>query len=289
MYSPLGTWYNSSILFAAAAPTVTPTPTPTIPAGYIVTYFRTFDPLGNAEIHGTNISLYDVEAATWTNYTNDADGRGEIYTLPYHTINAYGTYPTAGVYNNAELLGFETGYSGGKVGYLDMYPYTPAPAGGYTQLYTTVRDSVDKSPVYSASIGITTISTGAYYGTNSGSTGVSVDTFPNQTALRIVVSKAGYSAATISTNTGTGTTKYVYVDLVRATVSPTVTATPLPGEITVRPSYSPGCDPSSYDAGACSSGKDLAMMDQVRDAGPMLIGLAILATVFGLLKLIAKK
>lgn len=283
-------WYNSSVLFAVAVPTVTPTPTTTIPAGYIVTYFRTFDPLGNSDIHGTNISLYDVEAATWTNYSADPDGRGEIYTLPYHTINAYGHFPTAGVYNDAELLGFETGYSGGHLGYLDMYPFTPAPPGGYTKLYTTVRDSIDKSPVTSASIAIIDVLTGAYYGTNSGTTGVSVDTFPNNTALRIEVTKAGYLKATIATNTGTGTTKYVYVDLVRATITPTITATPLPGQATAAPTWAPHCDPGmgDYDPVACGTGKDIAMMDQVRDAGPALVGLAIIATILGLIKLMMK-
>ena len=63
MLTSSGTRHNSSILFAAAVPTVTPTPVPTIPAGYIVTYVRTFDPLTNSDIHGTDISMYDVEAA----------------------------------------------------------------------------------------------------------------------------------------------------------------------------------------------------------------------------------
>lgn len=288
--SSLNKWYNSSVLlFGSAIPT--PTPTTTIPPGYIVTYFRTFDPLGNSDIHGTDISLYDVEAATWTNYTADADGRGEIYTLPYHTVNAIGHYPTAGIYNDGILTGAETGYYGnsGKLYYLDMYPYTPPPPGGYTNLYTTVREADDKFPVFRASIGITTVSTGAYYGTNSGSTGVSVDTFPNNTALRIVVSKSGYQTATVVTNTGTGATKYVYVDLTRATVTPIVTATSYPGEITTRPTYAPGCDPSAYDAAICSGGKDSDMMNQVRDAGPGLIGLAIIATMLGLVKLMMKK
>jgi hypothetical protein len=254
--------------------------TPPSSAGYIVTYFRTFDPLGNAEIHGTDISLYDVEAATWTNYTSDADGRGEIYTLPYHTVNAYGTYPTAGVYNDAELLGFETGYSGGKVGYLDMYPYSLAPSAGYTDLYTGVRNSDDKSPITYAPIGITIISTGAYWGTNSGPSGTDVLTLPNQTAIRIVVSKAGYSAATISTNTGTGTTKYVYVDLTRATVTPTVTATPLPGEITPRPTQDPN-DPSLHSGD--TSMKAQEMMNWLAMNGMMLVQICFLVTVFALL------
>lgn len=287
--SPTMIWYNSSVFFGPAIPT--PTPAPTIPSGYIVTYFRTFDPLGNSDIHGADISLYDVEAATWTNYTADADGRGEIYTLPYHTVNAIGHYPTAGIYNDGILTGAETGYYGnsGNLYYLDMYPYTLAPPAGWTDLYTTVREADDKSPVFRASIGITNVATGAYYGTNSGSTGVSVDTFPNNTALRIVVSKSGYQTATVVTNTGTGATKYVYVDLTRSTVTPVVTATPLPGEITVRPTYSPGCDPSAYDAAICSGGKDSDMMNQVRDAGPGLIGLAIIATMLGLIKLMMKK
>ena len=284
-------WANTSLLFESAEPTVTPTPSPTIPPGYIITYVRTFDPLTNSDIHGTNISMYDVEAATWTNYTADPDGRGEIYTLPYHTLNLYGTYPTEGVYNDAELLGAETGYTGGKLFYLDMYPYTPAPASGYVELYTTVRNRDDKSPVTYASIGTTIISTGAYFGSSSGSTGTDIYTYPNDTALRIVVNKPGYQTATIYTNTGDDEKKYVIINMDRSTVTPTVTATIIPGETTVRPTYAPYCDPyaSNYDEGKCNAGKDAGMMGQVRDAGPILISLAIMATLFGLIKLMGKK
>ena len=281
LLSPDNTWYNSSLLFLIGPPppTVTPTPSPTIPPGYIVTYVRTFDPLTNSDIHGTNISMYDVEAAVWTNYTADPDGRGEIYTLPYHTLNLYGTYPTDGVYNDAELLGAETGYTGGKLFYLDMYPYTPAPASGYVELYTTIRNRDDKSPVTYASIGTTIISTGAYFGSSSGSTGTDIYTYPNDTALRIIVNKPGYLTATVYTNTGDDEKKYVIIDMDRSTVTPTVTGTVLPGETTVRPTIDSRTD----------SEKDSDMMNQVRDAGPILISLAILATLFGLVKLIGKK
>ncbi|MBE3136061.1 MAG: hypothetical protein IMZ43_01490 [Thermoplasmata archaeon] len=287
--SAVSTFTNTSTLFGAPAiPTVTPTPTTTIPAGYIVTYFRTFDPLGNSDIHGTNISLYDVEAATWTNYTSDPDGRGEIYTLPYHTVNAYGHYPVAGVYNDAVLTAQATGYTGGKLYYLDMYPFTPAPAAGYTELYISIRNRDDKSPITDAPIGITTILTGAYYVTNSGTSGTDVSIFPNNTALKILVTKSGYMSATIYTNTGPSDKKYVTVDMIRAVVTPTVTQTVIPGEITVRSTYGPGCDPAAFDAAICSQGKDSDMMNQVRDAGPGLIGLAIIATILGLIKLMMK-
>ena len=281
LLSPDNTWYNSSLLFSTGPPppTVTPTPVPTIPPGYIVTYVRTFDPLTNSDIYGTDISMYDVEAAVWTNYTADPDGRGEIYTLPYHTLNLYATYPTEGVYNDAELLGVETGYGGGKLFYLDMYPYTPAPAEGYVELYTTVRNRDDKSPVTYASIGTTIISTGAYFGSSSGATGTDIYTYPNDTALRIIVNKAGYLTATVYTDTGDAEKKYVIIEMDRATVTPTPTGTVLPGETTVRPTIDPRTD----------SEKDADMMNQVRDAGPMLIGLAIIATIVGLMKLMAKK
>ena len=273
-------WYNSSILFAAPTPTVTPTPTTTIPPGYIVTYVRTFDPLTNSDIHGTNINLYDVENASWTNYTADADGRGEIYTLPYHTINAYANYPTAGVYNDAELLGAETGYSGGKLFYLDMYPYTPAPAEGYIELYITTRNRDDKSPVTWASIGITTISTGAYYGTNSGTTGTDVSIFPNDTALKIIVSKSGYQTATVYADTGDSEKKYVTIDMDRATATPTVTATPFPGEETPRPTQDPN-DPALH--GGDTSLKAQEMMNWLAMNGMMLVQLCFLVTIFALL------
>ena len=52
-----GNHYNSSILFAAAVPTVTPTPTTTIPAGYVRSTFVTIDGVNYNTIHGPNIML----------------------------------------------------------------------------------------------------------------------------------------------------------------------------------------------------------------------------------------
>ena len=281
--------YNSSILFSVAVPTVTPTPTPTttIPAGYVRNNLYVWDQ-NDAQIVGADVDVLDVEAGTWTNTTADPDGWITIDTLPYHTVNIYAHYTTANIYLPNEILGLETGYYGGHNWVIVLYPYTTTPA-GFVTLYINTRNYDTKAVLTGVNLQIKNLVTGATTGESTGSTDSVTTVVTNATNYQITGSKSGYLSKTININSGEASSKTVVVELSRSTVTPTVTATIIPGETTVRPTYSPGCDPSSYDAGACSSGKDLAMMDQVRDAGPMLIGLAILATVFGLLKLIAKK
>ena len=282
--------FNSSVLFTVApipTPTVTPTPTTTIPAGYVRNNLFIWDQ-NDAQIVGADVDVLDVEAGTWTNTTADPDGWITIDTLPYHTVNIYAHYTTANIYLPNEILGLETGYYGGHNWVIVLYPYTTTPA-GFVTLYINTRNYDTKAVLTGVNLQIKNLVTGATTGESTGSTDSVTTVVTNATNYQITGSKSGYLSKTININSGEASSKTVVVELSRSTVTPTVTATIIPGETTVRPTYSPGCDPSSYDAGACSSGKDLAMMDQVRDAGPMLIGLAILATVFGLLKLIAKK
>lgn len=275
-----GTWYNSSVLFAAVVPTVTPTPTTTIPLGYVQSIFITIDGMTGYDIHGTNIMLQDVEAGTWTNATADADGSLAINTLPYHTINAYATYTTeAGIYSDGELLGVTTPYAGTSHNYITMYPPALPPGAGNTNLYITARDYDTYYLLTSATIKYTQPS-GAVTVGNTGSSGTDMQNFPNSTVIIVAASKAGYTGASITVNTGTGTTKSATIYLSKATVTPTVTATPLPGEITPRPTQDPN-DPALH--GGDTSMKGQEMMNYLAMNGMDIVQLCVMVTILALL------
>jgi len=281
-------FYNDTTLFyAAAVPTITPTPTTTIPAGYIATRVHLMDNGGNP-IHGGNINILDVEANVWTNSTSDADGILYVYTLPYHTIDIYGSFTAfANEFLPNQLLGQETGYEGGYVYWLTLYPYETIAPPGETSLYVEVRDAQTH---YIVTYSVVRIDyNGLTFSQNTGNTPSALFLVPNNTIIHATASKTGYVSGTIVTNSSSGSTKTVTIELSKSTVTPTVTRTPLPGEITARPTYAPGCDPAAYDAAVCTRGKDSDMMNQIRDAGPGLIGLAIIATAIGLIKLMSKR
>ena len=292
--SSYGTTYNSSILFTPTVPTVTPTPTTvtptpttTIPAGYVRNNLYVWDQ-NDAQIAGADVDVRDVESASWTNTTADADGWITIDTLPYHTVNVYAHYPTAGIYLPNEILGLETGYYGGHNWVLVLYPYVSTPS-GFVTLYINTRNYDTKAVLTGVNLQIKNLVTGATTGESTGSMDSVTTVVTNATNYQITGSKLGYLSKTININSGEGPSKTVVVELSRVTVTPTVTGTPLPGEITARPSYAPGCDPAAYDAAVCTRGKDSDMMNQIRDAGPGLIGLAIIATAIGLIKLMSKR
>jgi len=271
-----GIWYNTSRLFTPGGPTITPTPAPTIPSGYVRTTFHAWDSMANA-IHGANINLYDVEAGTWTNSTNDADGVSYIDTLPYHTLNAYGTFTVfPGEFSDATLTGVETG-TGGEHYYLTMYPGALNPGLGNTNLFITAYDADDNGIIRNVAIQAR-LPSGATYGENTGTGGTATIVVPNNTTVSVSASKSGYLGATVTVNSGTGLSYAANLVMHKATATPTVTRTVVPGEVTVRPTL----DMRS------SGQKDQAMMDLVRDNGEGLIGLAILVTFLSLFGLMRK-
>jgi hypothetical protein len=258
----------------------------TIPAGYVRNNLYIWDQ-NDAQISGADIDVLDVEAGTWTNTTADADGWITVDTLPYHTVNVYAHYPTSNIYLPNEILGLETGYYGGHNWVIVLYPYVSTPS-GFVTLYINTRDYDSKAVLTGVSLQIKNLVTGATTGERTGSTDSVQTVVTNATNYQITGSKSGYLGKTIVINSGEASSKTVVVELSRATVTPTVTGTVILGEITVRPSYSPGCDPAAYDAATCTHGKDTDMMNQIRDAGPGLIGLAIIAATIGLIKLMSK-
>jgi hypothetical protein len=287
--SPLGVWYNSSTLFSGTGiptPTVTPTPVPTVAPGYVRTTVAAWDMNGN-RISEVNINIYDIEAAVWKNSTEDTDGIEYIDTLPYHTLNIYGSYTVhPNVYTDAELLGMETGYYGNYY-YLTLFPYGAVPPGaGNTNLYIQVLENINKNPVPGVFLQVS-FAGNATIGVYTNNAGVQVVTVPNNTFMSITATKAGWLGNVVTIDSGPGPTSAVSIGIDRAYITPTPTITAGSGGV-IPTTYLPGIGPTS-SAGQISKAQDNEMMNKIRTAGPYLIDLAILATMMGLLYLIMGK
>jgi PKD repeat protein len=262
--------------------TVTPTPSPTIPAGYIRTEIITMDIYNNV-ITGTNINILDNEAAVWKNSTNDADGLSYIDTLPYHTLNVYGSYTqVANEYQDNTLIGISTGYDGGIRFWLILYPYNVGTGAGNTDLYVTVMGNPGLVPISNAQVRIDIPNNASLFGYTSGS-GVQRFTVPNNTVLHVTGSKSGYQSQTTVMNSGSGTTAFANIVLDRLTVTSTPTSTVPPGGVTTPITLAPGKNPDgSYQAGY-STIRGQAMMNWLAENGMMLVQLCFLVTIFALL------
>ena len=284
LLSPLGTWYNSSLLFTSATPTPPPTPTPTptptttIPAGYVRNNLYVWDQ-NDAQITGADVDVRDVENASWTNTTADADGWITIDTLPYHTVNVYAHYPTAGIYLPNEILGLETGYYGGHNWVLVLYPYVTTPS-GFVTLYINTRNYDTKAVLAGVILQIKNLVTGAITVESTGSTDSVSTVVTNATNYQITGSKSGYLSKTININSGEASSKTVVVELSKATVTTAPTSTIPPGGVTPVITQDPN-DPSLH--GGDTSLKAGEMMTWLAMNGMSLVQLCFLVTIMALL------
>ena len=239
--------------------------------GYIRTYAQTNDGMTSGGIYNSNIQMHDMEGGAWSNVTNSG-GWWCIDTLPGHSLNIYAQ---ATGYTSAETLGASA--NGGRH-YLVMWPdYIPAPSAGNVTLYALVYDQQTGAPLYLSMVRVdgNTINTVL---TTTGLEGQAMFTIKNDTSIHVTASKTGYSSITKVITTSHFGPDTVMISLPRLTVTTIPTATPGPGGTT--PVY---VDPRT------TIQKDADMMNQIRDAGPGLIGLAIVATIFGLIRLMTKK
>lgn len=282
MLSPKGSWYNSSALFSAGTgtptPTVTPTTAPTIAPGHIRTWVHLLDREGN-HIHAGNIDIRDVEGSTWTNSTHDTDGIAYIDTLPYHTINIYGSYDIfANEFLSNSLLGQETGYEGGYVYYITLFPYESAAAPGETSLYVEVKDAQTHSYIPYAVVQAA-VDGGYTYSQNTATAGSAVFLVPNSTIVRITASASGYMSGSTVVNSGTGTSYTTSIELSRQVVTATPTSTVPPGGVTPVRTVDPN-DPSITGS---TNAKGQEMLNWLAMNGMDLVQLCFLVTVMALL------
>jgi hypothetical protein len=129
---------------------------------------------------------------------------------------------------------------------------------------------------------------------NTANSGTASFIVPNNTVIIIDTWPSGYNGQSMSTSMG-AVDKQVTMTLSRASI-PTTAITPVVTDpstgavITAAPTYYPACNPNApdYNARACGQNQDAGMMAQLREAGPSILGLAILAVIFGLLKMLMK-
>jgi hypothetical protein len=268
-----GEWYNSSPLFSVLTiPTPTPTPDPnTVPAGYTRTTVYAQDASIGTVITGATLSIRDVQNNSWINATSTSAGT-RIDVLNGHTLDIYGSYP--GVYTASQEL---DAYAGGSY-YLPLYPPAIPAASGFVNLVVSVYESGTGLSIQSC--GVTTkVPSGAVTYESTGTTGTAYFVVPNNSVIILSATKNGWNGQSKSLTT-VNSDIYTTFTLSRATLptaTPTVTGTD--GHvITAVP---------TVDA-RTNAEKDAALMNQLRDNGPMLVGLCILAIAFGILKMIMK-
>jgi hypothetical protein len=226
IYSSGQNWYNSSVLFAPVTPTITPTPT--IPVGYTRTYAYTSDCISGARLQNTNISFYDIENTSWTNYTYDTDGKGYIDALASHTLDIYGSDPS-GVFGTDAYLNQPVG-SDGKTFSLLLCPSFLDPGEGNTNLVLSTYDAATNYILQSVTVQAQ-LPTGSIEGGNTGLSGSYTFVVPNNTNIVLTGVKTGYITTALTVNSGSGQLKLVKMYLGRyepTTQIPTQTPFPSP-------------------------------------------------------------
>jgi len=280
LYLPFNSkYYNSTTVFfpTGYGPTPTPTPTgtpvPSVPSGATRTTIFLTDSSTGAKIIGGSIGVRDTGNLTWTNSTSSNAG-SIVDVLTGHTIDIYGSA-------TGFSPSYELGATAGGNYYLPLVAPTIAAPVGYVNMFVNVFDSSTNNIIQSASV-TAKLPTGATTGENTGTTGTVIFLVPNNTVVILGASASGYGSTSQSVASGTGADKIVNVRLTRQTVTSTVTPVVTdPGTgavITAVP---------TIDA-RTSNQKDLDMMNLLRDNGGTIISLAILAIIFGLLKMIMK-
>jgi hypothetical protein len=252
-------------------------------SGNVRTYVQAVDGATGGQVHNSNIQLKDVNQSLWTNVTNDFDGTHFIDTLQSTTINAYADMTG---YTSSSRLGLAPFNEG-------MYEIVLWPAGsllnpgpGNVNLIVLVNDRTTSAPISSASVSAMPPS-GEVEGSATGTTGTVTFVVPNMSVIHVTAKKDGYTAGTGTITTTAFGPDTLRIELTKATVTPVVTATPLPGEVTARPTYIPGCEPGG-DPVLCQRNTDSSLWATLRQYSSVILTLGIITVIFGLFKLIGK-
>jgi PKD repeat protein len=253
----------------------------------ITTEFAAMDATSGYNVNNVQIDLQDIENASWTN-TTAPFGRAWISTLAGHTINAYAS--TLG-YSDADLLAQPA------LGPPVWYSIQMFPTGGFTNvtdglvtLYITVKDDLG-NPIPGATIfgggsGYGVLLNSSMFSITTNEAGIASIAVPNKTNIHMTASKTGYQTTSQVVYSGVGSggeaSVPVTIMLPRLMVTPTVTATTLPGGATPHPTIDPYTLLSPEE-------KQTSLANMVLDVGPALVGFFIVLTFIGGIKMIGKK
>lgn len=256
---------------------------------------RAVDAVSGYGINGATVSAYDIENASWANQTTTT-GEVSVTALTGHTANAYGT---ASGYDDGESLALPV-YQGALYP-IYMYPSNfgrNASAGNVT-LYITVLEEGTNTRLSGMAVSLSASGGGASYtaGTTNDN-GIFQIVVPNKTTYLVsVLKQKGYLGASKSVYTGTQSGGDAYVEetiwLQKDSVTPTVTATTLPGGGT--PTTVQTVDPypcvgdGSYQDTLNCQRKQGEMGADIIAYGPDLVKFFIMLTFIGGLLLIGKR
>ena len=277
---------NATYSFFNGVANVTP-PTPGPANTTVRTYVRAIDGTSGAWVVGANVAIRNEQTGNWTNATATPDGS--------HYIDLYSNQTLAGYVSG-------TGYTGGsRVGMaawdgvyeIPMYALgTLLPPGvGEVSVVVQVQDQTSKVNIIGAHVDYTK-STGATEGYSTGSSGTANFLAPNLSTINIKISKDGYTGVSKAITTSAFGPDYVLIWLPKVQATPSVTAT-IPGDnnhdgVVDEKDSVPGVTPIVTEDPRTPLQKDQAAMDQLRNALPVIIGLAIIVIIFGLLKMLLK-
>jgi hypothetical protein len=254
---------------------------------------RAVDMLSGYGVNGAKVDVFDIENSSWTNQTS-VTGEVTVSALTGHNINAYGS---ATGYDDGESLGLPV--VAGSLYPIYMRP-TDLPgnvSAGNVTLYLTVLEDGTNTRLSGYAVSLTGPSSGGadYTSGVTDANGLFTAVVKNRTNYNVkVLAQKGHLGANKAFNSGTqsGGDSYVEVTLwlgvSSVTTAPTVTTLPGGGTPTPTTTYLRYCDPalSDYNEDACRTSENTGMMDQLREAGPSIIGLCIVAILMGLLKII---
>jgi len=253
-----GIWYNTSSLFAVTAPA----------PGLITTWFAAIDGQTSGSIHGSNIQIHDETgsgSSSWVNTTGDLDGISYIVTTSSTTLAGYAQ---ATGYTSTSRTGLVP-VSDGLFYELIMWPTSQqnATVPWNVNLYVIVNDELNHQPLKGVNVQAT-VPSGATQATTTNAAGTATFQIANKTLIRLTASMPGYMTGTTTITTTDWGPDTKRIELQKATVAPLITATPLPGEVTARP---------TVDMRTATQ-KDADMMGQIRDFAPTLIMMAMFMT-----------
>lgn len=256
---------------------------------------RAVDAISGYGVNGANVSVYDIENASWTNQTS-VTGEVTVTMLTGHTFDAYGS---ATGYDDGESLALPA--VSGSLYPIYMWPTSTVTnvSEGNVTLYVTVLEDGTNIRLSGYSLSLTGPSSGGadYTAGVTNENGIFQATIRNQTnyAVKVLAQKAHLGAnKNFYSGNQSGGDSYVEVTLWLGvnTITTAPTATTLPGGGTPTPTltYLANCDPdaSDYDAAKCRTSKGGMGLNILADNLEGLIWICLIVTVIYLFKGIGK-
>jgi len=259
---------NSSVLFENGAGDLPPIKDLSIMA---------VDSITGDWIQPITVNFHDSSTGVWVNGTYPegvACGITDQNATIYYEISAYGYYPVT----NTRITENDTGPEE-YVEPMFRIGSGPPPGDITNSVLRLFLQHPDGNPIMaSPGVDVLLLTTGQH--TVTGYSGVAEFDVLNNTAYSYRASRSGYKTVTGTVLVNTSISEWIVV------MGPDTGVPPTP---TITGTTYPTATLTGAALTAHNQEQDQAMMTQLREAGPGIIGLAILAIIFGLLNMMAPK